>query len=144
MGHGTAAPVGAALAAPGRPVFSIIGDACFTMQGMELLTAVEYDIPVVWIVENNQMHGITYHGSKLVGDGKPMECIRYRRGIDIAGIARAMGLLAWVVDRPGEMIDVLGQAIAAGRPALIEVRVDALIAPPLGERARAIAGFRNQ
>ena len=36
MGHGTAAPIGAALAAPDRPVIAIIGDACFTMNGMEL------------------------------------------------------------------------------------------------------------
>ena len=35
MGHGTVAPIGAALALKGRPVFAIIGDACFTMNVME-------------------------------------------------------------------------------------------------------------
>ncbi|MBW2736503.1 MAG: thiamine pyrophosphate-binding protein [Deltaproteobacteria bacterium] len=78
MGHGTAAPVGVALAT-GRPVIAIVGDACFTMNGMELITAAEYDVPVVWIVENNNMHGIIYHGAKLVGRRQPMEAIRYRR-----------------------------------------------------------------
>ena len=53
------APVGAALGSTKRPIFAIIGDACFTMNGLELLTAVEYDTPVIWVVENNNMHGIT-------------------------------------------------------------------------------------
>ena len=143
MGHGTCAPIGAALASPNRPVISIIGDGCFTMNGMELITAAEYGVPVVWIVENNQMHGITWHGSKLVSGGKPMESIRYKRPLEIAAIARAMGLPAWVVDRPGQMQDVLKEALRMGAPALIEVRVDGSISPPLGDRAKTVAGFKG-
>jgi acetolactate synthase-1/2/3 large subunit len=141
MGHGTAACIGAAMADPTRPVIAIIGDACFSMLGMELLTAVEYDVPVIWIVENNQMHGITYHGSAMVGRKQPLEAVRYQRPIEIASIARAMGLRAWVVDRPGQMTDIAGQALAAREPCVIEVRVDGAIPPPLGDRAKSIAGF---
>ncbi len=143
MGHGTCAPVGAALADPSRPVISIIGDACFTMNGMELITAAEYNVPVVWIVENNQMHGITWHGSKLVSGGKPMESIRYKRPLEIAAIARAMGLPAWVVDRPDQIQSVLAEALRMRSPALIEVRVDGAISPPLGDRAKTVAGFKG-
>ncbi len=141
MGHGTAAPIGAAMAAPRRPVIAIVGDGCLTMNGMELLTAAEYDVPVVWIVENNNMHGITWHGSKMVGRKRPLQAIRYRKPIDVAGIARAMGLAAFVVERPGQMIEMLPRALATRGPALIEVRVDGEIAPPIGDRARAVAGF---
>jgi len=143
MGHGTCAPIGAAIADPARPVISIIGDGCFTMNGMELITAAEYRVPVVWIVENNQMHGITWHGSKLVSNGKAMDAIRYKRGLEIAAIARAMGLPAWVVDRPGQMQEVLAEALRMGAPALIEVRVDGSIPPPLGDRAKTVAGFKG-
>jgi acetolactate synthase-1/2/3 large subunit len=143
MGHGTCAPIGAALASPERPVVSIIGDGCFTMNGMEVLTAAEYRVPVVWIVENNQMHGITWHGSKLVSGGKPMESIRYKRPLEIAAIARAMGVAAWVVDRPGQMKDALSEALRSGAPALVEVRVDGSISPPLGDRAKTVAGFKG-
>jgi acetolactate synthase-1/2/3 large subunit len=143
MGHGTAAPMGAALAGD-RPIVAIIGDACFAMQGMELLTAVEYDIPVVWIVENNQMHGITWFGSQLVGDGTPMEAVRNRHPVEIASIARAMGLHSAVVDAPGQIGPALREALASGRPAVIEVRVATNIAPPLGPRAQVIAGFRDR
>lgn len=142
MGHGTVAPIGAALAQPGRPVFAIVGDACFTMNGMELVTAAEYGIPkIVWIVENNNMHGITWHGSKLVGTRQPLSSVRYKRTIEIAAIARAMGLATWVVDGPDEIQDAVKQALATNGPSLIEVRVDGNIAPPLGDRAKSIAGF---
>jgi acetolactate synthase-1/2/3 large subunit len=141
MGHGTVAPIGAALAEPGRPVFAIVGDACFAMNGMELLTAAEYDIPVVWIVENNNMHGITWHGSKLVGQRTPLNAVRYRRPMEVASVARAMGLNAWVVDAPGAMQGVVHEALRRGGPAVIEVRVDGMIPPPLGDRAKTIAGF---
>ncbi len=142
MGHGTVAPIGAALATSKRPVFAIIGDACFTMNGMELVTAVEYGIPrIVWIVENNNMHGITWHGSKLVGSRTPLESVRYKRPLQVASIARAMGLAAWVVDGPNQIQDAVREALLAPGPSLIEVRVDGNIPPPLGDRAKSIAGF---
>ena len=141
MGHGTVAPVGAALVDKKRPVFAIIGDACFTMNGMELVTAAEYGIRVIWIVENNNMHGITWHGSKLVGARVPLDAVRYKRPLEVAAIARAMGLAAWVVDSPGQIQNAVLEALAYSGPSLIEVRVDGNIAPPLGDRAKSIAGF---
>jgi acetolactate synthase-1/2/3 large subunit len=141
MGHGTVAPIGAALAEPGRPVFAIIGDACFTMNGMELLTAAEYDVPIVWIVENNNMHGITWHGSKLVGQRQPLDAVRYRRPLEIASMARAMGLNAYVVTEPGGIQNAVRDALGRPGPSVIEVRVDPNCAPPLGDRAKTIAGF---
>jgi len=141
MGHGTAAPIGAALARPGRPVLSIIGDACFAMNGMEILTAAEYDVPVVWIVENNYMHGIIWHGSRTLAKGEPMNSVRFRKHIEVAAVTRAMGVPSWVVDGPGEIQDAVKSALAIRGPAVIEVRVDPLIPPPLGDRARTLAGF---
>jgi acetolactate synthase I/II/III large subunit len=141
MGHGTVAPIGAALAEPTRPVFAIVGDGCFTMNGMELICAHEEGAAVIWIVENNQMHGITWHGSRLVGSRRPLDTVRYRHNLEAAAIARAMGLRAWVIDRPGQLAAVVTEALASGVPALIEVRVDPTIVPPIGERAESIAGF---
>lgn len=142
MGHGTASPIGAALADPRRPVISIVGDGCLTMNGMELITAAEYDIPVVWIVEHNNMHGITWHGSRQVGRKIPMDSVRYRKKLDIAGIASAMGLASFIVDGPGQMQRILPEALKVPGPSLIEVRVDPEVPPPLGDRAKSVsAGF---
>jgi acetolactate synthase-1/2/3 large subunit len=141
MGHGTVAPIGAAMARPGRPVFALVGDGCFTMNGMELITAAEHDVPVVWIVENNNMHGITWHCSALLSGGKSMRAAVYRRPLEVAALARAMGLHARVVERPGQMQDAVREALRLGGPAVIEVRVDPSVVPPLGERAKSLAGF---
>jgi acetolactate synthase-1/2/3 large subunit len=141
MGHGTVAPIGAAMASPGRPVFALIGDGCFTMNGLDLITAVEHDVPVIWIVENNNMHGITWHCSKLLGGGKGLKTALARRPLEIAAMARAMGLHARVVERPDQMQEAVRDALRFGGPALIEVRVDGNVMPPLGERAKSLAGF---
>ena len=53
MGFGAAGALGAKLAAPDRPVVAIAGDGCFTMVPHVLCTAVEYNIPVVWVIWNN-------------------------------------------------------------------------------------------
>ncbi len=141
MGHGTLAPIGAALAEPARPVVAIVGDGCFTMNGMDLLTAVEYNVPVLWIVENNNMHGITWHCSGILGKGRALEAARYKKPLEIAAIARAMGMRAWKVSEPGTIAACVREALQLNGPALIEVCVDGSICPPLGERARSLAGF---
>jgi acetolactate synthase-1/2/3 large subunit len=141
MGHGTVAPIGAAMALPGQPVFALVGDGCFAMNGMELITAAEHDVPVVWIVENNNMHGITWHCSKLLSGDAPMQAAVYKRPIEVAALARAMGLHARVVDRPGQMQDAVRELLRIGGPGVIEVRVDPTCVPPLGERAKLLAGF---
>ena len=53
MGFGVAGILGAKLAAPDRPCVSICGDGGFTMVPHVLCTAVEYNIPAVWVVWNN-------------------------------------------------------------------------------------------
>jgi acetolactate synthase-1/2/3 large subunit len=67
--------------------------------------------------------------------------VRYKRPLEVASIARAMGLAAWVVDSPGQIQQAVTEALRSGGPSLIEVRVDGMIAPPLGDRAKSIAGF---
>jgi acetolactate synthase I/II/III large subunit len=142
MGHGTAAPIGAALADPGRPVFAIVGDACFTMNGMELITAAEYRIPVIWIVENNNMQSITFFASKkLNASGQALRSAQYSRKLKVAEIARAMGLSATVVDGPNQIQDAVRTALSRCEPWVIEVRVDPGIPPPAGDRVKSIAGF---
>ncbi len=142
MGHGTAAPIGAAVAEPDRPTFAIIGDACFTMNGMELITAAEYGVPVIWIVENNNMQSITFFGSKkLHPKNQPLRSSQYSRKLHVAEIARAMGLSATRIEKPGQIQDAVRKALFRREPWVVEVCVDPEIPPPLGERLESLAGF---
>ena len=53
MGFGVAGVLGAKFAAPDRPCVSVCGDGAFFMHASVLGTAVEYNLPVVWVVWNN-------------------------------------------------------------------------------------------
>src|SRR4029077_16007709 len=57
MGYGVPAGIAAQGAQPGRLVLSINGDGDFLMNGQELATAVQYGVPVVFLVVNNGMYG---------------------------------------------------------------------------------------
>jgi len=114
------------------------------MNGMELITAVQYEVPVTWIVENNNMHGITWHGSQLLGSRRPLTAATYRQRLDVATMARGMGVQVASVVAPGQLSDAVREALAMRRPALIDIHVDPSIAPPVGERVQTITGFTDK
>ena len=70
-----------------------------------------------------------------------MRAAVYKRPLEVAALARAMGLSARVVDRPGQMQTAVRELLRIGGPGVIEARVDPAVVPPLGERAKALAGF---
>lgn len=136
MGFGPSSILGAKLAAPDRVCVSVCGDGGFTMVPHVLCTAVEYNIPVVWIVWNNfswaairdlqygyfegREYGTAfYHGSNR-GPYNP----------DFAAWARAAGVAGYTVTRSEDFAGTLEEAIKLNRPALIDVHVDANIRPP--------------
>lgn len=140
MGHAVASAIGGKLAAPERPVIALSGDAAFAMNGFEVHTAVEHDIPVVWLVLNNGGHGMVYHGERLLFGGKFVSS-RFSRPLDIAGMAESFGALSFAVEKPGELGPALRAALSSGRPAVIDARVDLETCPPMGPRLETIVKF---
>jgi acetolactate synthase-1/2/3 large subunit len=136
MGFGAAGALGAKLAAPDRPVVAIAGDGCFTMVPHVLCTAVEYDIPVVWVIWNNfgwvsirdiqlgmfggREHGTMFHQGANNSPYNP----------DFAAWAKACGVEAVTVTRSEDFKGALEHAIKANRPFVIDAHVDAEIRPP--------------
>src|SRR3546814_3010008 len=53
MGYAVPAAIGAKLAAPDRPVVSLVGDGCMLMTAGELAVAAERDLPIVVVVLND-------------------------------------------------------------------------------------------
>ncbi len=136
MGYGVAGAVGAKLAVPGRPVIAIVGDGGFAMAGMEVSTAVTCDIPVVWVVLNDGRFNAVHHGQKLQYEGRTIGS-EFRR-MDIAGVSAALGASAWRVSRPGQIAQALQEALACGRPAVIDVAIDADETPPMLSRVKSL------
>jgi acetolactate synthase-1/2/3 large subunit len=136
MGFATSGILGAKLAAPDRPCVAVVGDGSFLMTPHALATAVEYDIPVVWVVWNNQgycsirdiQHGM-FAGRELATSFQKNAGNRELYTPDFAALARSFGVASHTVTHAGELEDVIGAAIAANRPYLIEVPVDREIRP---------------
>lgn len=136
MGFGPSSILGAKLAAPDRPCVSICGDGGFTMVPHVLCTAVEYDIPAVWVVWNNFAWAAirdlqyAYFDGREYGTGFYHGPNREPYNPDFAAWAKAAGVRAHTVTRSQDFAGVLEAAVAANRPALIDVHVDANIHPP--------------
>jgi len=66
MGQGVAGCVGGKLAAPEKMAISITGDGSFLMNGFEIATACQYNIPIIWIIFNNNCYGMVDIGQKIL------------------------------------------------------------------------------
>ncbi|OGS08531.1 MAG: hypothetical protein A2270_11090 [Elusimicrobia bacterium RIFOXYA12_FULL_51_18] len=137
MGHAVAGCIGGRLARPDKPVVALVGDAAFAMNGMEVHTAVEMDIPVIWVVLNNGGHGLVYHGERLQFGGKFTSGI-FKRRLNAAEIGRSLGAEPFEVNRPGELTSCLKAAMKSGRPCVINVNSDRDEAPPMGDRVKVL------
>ena len=139
MGYAVAAPVGAKLAVPDRPVVAMVGDGSFLMNGFEVATAVEYDIPVIWVVFNNAMLGMVHHGRRLfrtpVPDGLPP---RFKR-VDFAKVAEGLGARGIRLDGTTRLTQALAdEIIAANRPTVLDVWIDDEVVPPIHSRIATV------
>ena len=131
MGFGVAGVLGAKVAAPDRPCVSVCGDGAFLMHASVLATALEYDLPVVWVVWNNyayaSIRGLQrgyLGGRELATDfHNPKTGERYNP--DFAAMARSAGVDGVRVDRAGDLGDAIKAAVAANRPFLIDADIGA-------------------
>src|SRR6202043_3009623 len=135
MGFGVAGVLGAKVAAPDRPCVSVCGDGAFMMHASVLATAVECDLPVVWVVWNNyayaSIRGLQrgyLGGRELATDfHDPKTGERYNP--DFAAMARSAGGEGVRADRAGDIGEAIRKGIAANKPYLIDVDIAADINP---------------
>ena len=122
MGYGVPAAVAAKLVHPERMVVSFNGDGCFLMNGQELATAVQYQLPIVYVVVNNatygtiRMHQERRYPGRVIGTDL--------RNPDFAALARAYGATGEVVERTADFAPAFERARKAAGPSLVELRVD--------------------
>ncbi|HET7764513.1 MAG TPA: thiamine pyrophosphate-binding protein [Burkholderiales bacterium] len=122
MGYGVPAGIAAKVARPDSIVVSVNGDGDFLMNGQELATAVQYELPVIFIVVNNGMYGtIRMHQEREYPARVYATALR---NPDFVALARAYGAHGERVEETGAFAPAFERARAAGKPALIEVRID--------------------
>jgi acetolactate synthase I/II/III large subunit len=136
MGFGVCGVLGAKLAAPDRPAVAICGDGGFMMRPDVLCTAVEYDIPAVWLIWNNFAYGAIRDiqtgllAKREIATSFVREATGQLYNPDFVALARACGVEGIRVERPGDLEGAIEHAIGAGRPFVLDVHVDRDIAPP--------------
>jgi acetolactate synthase-1/2/3 large subunit len=125
MGFGVAGVLGAKLARPDVPAVTICGDAGFTMVSSAVLTAVEYGIPAVWVVWDNQAYGSIRDMQYGFFEGRELATAFYKDGQphspDFAALARSFGANGITVSAPGDIGDAVSTAIASERPTVVHV-----------------------
>jgi acetolactate synthase I/II/III large subunit len=124
MGFGAPAAIGAKLACPDRVVVALVGDGGFGQNPAMLATAAEQEVPVIWIVMNNNAYG-TIAGLEMAHYGTTFGTV-FRRGgeayhVDFASIAKAYGVAGVQIKSAAEFKPALQEAIASGKPCVIDV-----------------------
>ena len=119
LGHAFPAALGAKIAHPNRPVICFSGDGGFLMGAVEMATAMKYGINVVSIVINDGALS-AIKGSQLKGcEGRTIDTDL--QNPDFVQLAAAFGAYARKVENVADFKPTLRDALAAEKPALIEV-----------------------
>lgn len=120
MAAHTNGAIGVKLAQPERTVVVGCGDGCYSMAGFELMTAIQNNVPVIWVIFNDDEYKLVkayqlaeYQESALVEFQNP----------DFAAYARACGVDGYSVDNPDDFEDIFRRAIASGRPTVIDAKI---------------------
>lgn len=128
------AALGAKLARPDCPVINIVGDGAWGMSLHEVSTAVQENIPVVACVFHNtawcaeKKNQVDFYNNRFIGVDIEAP--------DFAEVAKAMGAFGRKVDQPEDVGPALLEAIASGRPAVLQFEVDGTqLAPPFRKDA---------
>jgi acetolactate synthase-1/2/3 large subunit len=118
--------LGAKVAFPDRPLIVGCGDGCYLLSGFELLTAVKYNIPVIWIIFNDGEFKLiklfqlsAFHEEGLVDFSNP----------DYVAYARACGAQGFRVESLAEFEEAFQAALASGKPTLIDAAITRLAIP---------------
>jgi pyruvate dehydrogenase (quinone) len=131
----------AKLAHPDRPVIASIGDGAMQMLGINALIDIAHYADrwtdqrlVVAVLNNGDLNQVTWEQRVMSGDAK-LDASQNLPPFDYAGYARLLGLHGVRVERPEDVGPAWDDALAAGRPALIEFVTDPEV-PPLPPHIR--------
>lgn len=121
MGVGTGLAIAAAVVHPDRRTICVQGDSAFGFSGMEVEVACRYDMPITFVVINN--NGIGGGVSEYI-PGKPLPTSTYTLGARYERVIEAFGGVGYYVEKVADLGPTLDKALASNRPALVNVLID--------------------
>jgi len=130
MGFGVCGVLGAKLARPDSPCINVCSDGGFMMTSHAVATAVEYDLPVVWVLLNNYTIGCIRDLQRFYLDGREIgtSFMKVKTGElwnpDFAKLAEAMGGKGVRIEKPGDFAGAFEDAIKSGVPTVLDVIIN--------------------
>jgi len=122
MGYAVPAAIGAKVAFPDRMVVAFVGDGGFMMTGQEIATAFHHGVAPIVLVFNNQMYGtIRMHQER---DYPYRVSGTALTNPDFSKYIEAFGGHGEVVSQTEEFVPAFQRAVASGKPAVIELRMN--------------------
>ena len=122
MGYAVPAAVGSKVAFPDRQVIGLVGDGGFLMTGQEIATAFHHGVAPIILVFNNQMYGTIrmYQEGRYPGrvSGTALT------NPDFAKFIEAFGGHGEVVEATADFAPAFRRAVASGKPAVLELRMN--------------------
>ncbi len=135
MGFGPAAVLGVKVAQPQRAALALVGDGAFSSNMSVVATAMEAEIPVVWLVMDNAAFG-TIAGLERAHYGWSFGCVFESEGkeyrVAYADVARACGAQGILIRAASELGPALRDALASGLPTVIHVPMENAPTPTPG------------
>jgi len=122
MGFGFPAAMGAKVARPDSNVIDIAGDGSFLMNCNQMAAAVENDIPVVVAILDNHYLGMVRQWQELFMK-KRYSAVYLGERTDFVKLAESFGARGWKVERPGELLEAMREALKCGSPAVVDVEI---------------------
>ena len=113
--------IGAAVSCPGRQIISLSGDGGLSMLLGDLLTIVQYRLPVKILVTDNRTLGFVKWEMEMAGYAPNETSLA---NPDFGDLARAMGFTAATVNDPGDLEKAMQAWLDAAGPALLSVVTD--------------------
>ncbi len=136
MGPALPYALGAKFAHPDLPVIAAVGDGAMQMLGINALIDIAHYAPrwsdqriVIGVLNNRDLNQVTWEQRVMNGDPK-LDASQVLPDFDYAGFARLLGLHGAKVIRPEDVGPAWDEALAAGKPALVEFVTDPEV-PPL-------------
>uniref|UniRef100_A0A7V3YKJ3 Acetolactate synthase n=1 Tax=Candidatus Caldatribacterium californiense TaxID=1454726 RepID=A0A7V3YKJ3_9BACT len=123
MGYGLPASIGAQVGNPDKTVILISGDGSIFMKIQELVTAVNYCLPIKIFVMNNEFLGMVRQWQGCLYRGR-YSCTRLVNP-DIARVAQAFGAVGISVTTKDELDRAIDEALKTqDRPALVDCHIE--------------------
>jgi len=147
MGYGLPAALGAQVARPQDTVIAVVGDGGFQMTSQELMTIVQYKLPVKIVIVNNGYLGMVRQWQEIFKN-KRYSSVDLSINPDFVKLADAYGVKAIRVEDPSKLEEILKENLFLNEPILFDVKVsredNVLPMIPAGKSVKELMGAKGE